>query len=101
MVPTSLASALGFKFRVLGFRVLGYRVLGFRIIGFWVTGFSGVGEQEWNEMHHLKIMESLGGDGLWIDRFIAQHAAFFYYWVGHPGGSREGAWGPGGLGIGG
>eukprot|EP00850_Spirogloea_muscicola_P008161 SM000043S15789 [mRNA] locus=s43:182861:186899:+ [translate_table: standard] len=37
--------------------------------------------EEWNEMHHLKIMESLGGDQLWIDRFFAQHAAFFYYWI--------------------
>jgi ubiquinol oxidase len=37
--------------------------------------------EEWNEMNHLKIMESLGGDRLWIDRFFAQHAAFFYYWI--------------------
>ena len=26
-------------------------------------------------------MESLGGDQYWIDRFAAQHAAVFYYWV--------------------
>lgn len=26
-------------------------------------------------------MESLGGDQLWFDRFIAQHAALVYYWV--------------------
>lgn len=32
-------------------------------------------------MHHLKIMESLGGDLEWGDRFFAQHAAFFYYWI--------------------
>ena len=32
-------------------------------------------------MHHLQIMESLGGDQFWIDRFAAQHAAVFYYWV--------------------
>lgn len=37
--------------------------------------------EEWNEMHHLKIMESLGGDRLWADRFFAQHAAFAYYWI--------------------
>lgn len=37
--------------------------------------------EEWNEMHHLKIMESLGGDLEWRDRFFAQHAAFFYYWI--------------------
>ncbi len=37
--------------------------------------------EEWNELHHLMIMESLGGDQYWIDRFAAQHAAVFYYWV--------------------
>ncbi|KAJ7566239.1 hypothetical protein O6H91_02G093600 [Diphasiastrum complanatum] len=37
--------------------------------------------EEWNEMHHLKIMESLGGDLRWADRFFGQHAAFFYYWI--------------------
>lgn len=26
-------------------------------------------------------MESLGGDQLWIDRFMAQHAAIVYYWI--------------------
>ena len=26
-------------------------------------------------------MESLGGDQMWVDRFMAQHAAVFYYWV--------------------
>jgi len=37
--------------------------------------------EEWNEFHHLLIMESLGGDQLWSDRFFAQHAAVIYYWV--------------------
>mmetsp|Transcript_26709 Transcript_26709/g.86486 ORF Transcript_26709/g.86486 Transcript_26709/m.86486 type:complete len:406 (+) Transcript_26709:136-1353(+) len=37
--------------------------------------------QEWNEYHHLLIMEALGGDQLWRDRFLAQHAAVVYYWV--------------------
>ena len=37
--------------------------------------------EEWNELHHLQIMESLGGDQFWVDRFLAQHAAVFYYWV--------------------
>lgn len=32
-------------------------------------------------MHHLQIMESLGGDALWVDRFLAQHGAILYYWV--------------------
>uniref|UniRef100_A0A7S0V434 Ubiquinol oxidase n=1 Tax=Hemiselmis tepida TaxID=464990 RepID=A0A7S0V434_9CRYP len=35
--------------------------------------------EEWNEVQHLKIMEALGGDRLWIDRFLARHAAIFYY----------------------
>lgn len=37
--------------------------------------------ESWNELHHLLIMESLGGDRHWIDRFIARHAALVYYWV--------------------
>lgn len=36
--------------------------------------------EEWNELHHLQIMEALGGDQLWIDRFMALHAAIVYYW---------------------
>ena len=26
--------------------------------------------EEWNEMHHLQIMEALGGDRLWLDRWV-------------------------------
>ena len=37
--------------------------------------------EEWNELHHLQIMESLGGDQLWLDRFIAEHSAIVYYWL--------------------
>lgn len=37
--------------------------------------------ESWNELHHLLIMEELGGSSQWFDRFIAQHAAFFYYWL--------------------
>ena len=37
--------------------------------------------EEWNEIQHLKIMESLGGDRLWIDRFLARHAAIAYLLV--------------------
>ncbi|KXZ53636.1 hypothetical protein GPECTOR_6g553 [Gonium pectorale] len=37
--------------------------------------------EEWNELHHLQIMESLGGDQLWFDRFAALHAAVVYYWI--------------------
>jgi len=53
-------------------------------LGFWRAGaelrkvhFA----EEWNELHHLQIMESLGGDQLWFDRFLAEHAALVYYWV--------------------
>ncbi len=37
--------------------------------------------EEWNEFHHLLIMESLGGDQRWVDRFFAHHAAIAYYWI--------------------
>lgn len=33
-----------------------------------------------NELHHLLIMESLGGNSNVIDRLFAQTMAFFYYW---------------------
>ena len=35
----------------------------------------------WNELHHLLIMEELGGSKSWVDRFLAQHTAVLYYWV--------------------
>ena len=37
--------------------------------------------ESWNELHHLLIMEDLGGDENFIDRFVAQHIAFVYYWL--------------------
>jgi ubiquinol oxidase len=37
--------------------------------------------ESWNELHHLLIMESLGGDKVWADRFLARHVALIYYWV--------------------
>eukprot|EP00877_Chromochloris_zofingiensis_P007896 jgi/Chrzof1/335/Cz01g12010.t1 len=53
-------------------------------LGFWRAGaelrkihFA----EEWNELHHLQIMEALGGDQLWFDRFLAEHAAILYYWM--------------------
>ena len=36
--------------------------------------------ESWNELHHLLIMEELGGNKEWHHRFVAQHSAFFYYW---------------------
>jgi ubiquinol oxidase len=32
------------------------------------------------KLHHLLIMESLGGNSLWSDRFVGYHAALAYYW---------------------
>jgi ubiquinol oxidase len=37
--------------------------------------------ETWNELHHLLIMESLGGNLRWGDRFLAQHLALGYYWI--------------------
>lgn len=37
--------------------------------------------EEWNELHHLLIMETLGGDKLWKDRFLGYHCAILYYWL--------------------
>ncbi|KAG6394106.1 hypothetical protein SASPL_144685 [Salvia splendens] len=37
--------------------------------------------ESWNEMHHLLIMEELGGNSWWVDRFLAQHIAAFYYFM--------------------
>lgn len=35
--------------------------------------------EEWNEFHHLLVMESLGGDQAWWVRFVAQHSAIAYF----------------------
>lgn len=37
--------------------------------------------ESWNELHHLLIMEALGGGDNWIDRFLARHTALLYYWI--------------------
>jgi ubiquinol oxidase len=37
--------------------------------------------ETWNELHHLLIMEALGGNDRFSDRWVAQHIAFFYYWL--------------------
>ncbi|KAL7536226.1 hypothetical protein ACHAWF_005407 [Thalassiosira exigua] len=37
--------------------------------------------ESWNELHHLLIMEELGGNVRFFDRFLAQHIAFGYYAV--------------------
>lgn len=42
---------------------------------------AGARMQEWNEYHHLLVMESLGGDSAWIDRFLGQHSAVVYYFA--------------------
>jgi len=35
-----------------------------------------------NEAMHTQVMESLGGGTAWLDRFIAQHVALVYFWLG-------------------
>jgi ubiquinol oxidase len=37
--------------------------------------------ETWNELHHLLIMESLGGNNAWGDRFLARTLAIVYYWI--------------------
>jgi len=37
--------------------------------------------ESWNELHHLLIMESLGGDRFWGDRLLAKATALLYYWI--------------------
>ncbi|MDF5713752.1 MAG: alternative oxidase [Rhizonema sp. NSF051] len=37
--------------------------------------------ESWNELHHLLISESLGGNRYAIDRFVAHTGAFVYYWI--------------------
>ncbi|XP_039141827.1 ubiquinol oxidase 4, chloroplastic/chromoplastic-like [Dioscorea cayenensis subsp. rotundata] len=37
--------------------------------------------ESWNEMHHLLIMEELGGNSFWLDRFLAQSIAVGYYFM--------------------
>jgi len=37
--------------------------------------------EEWNELHHLLIMETLGGDKRWSTRFLGSHVAVGYYWL--------------------
>ena len=38
-------------------------------------------EEESNEANHLMIMEALGGERRWVDRFLARHASVAYYVV--------------------
>ncbi|GBG60897.1 hypothetical protein CBR_g16017 [Chara braunii] len=37
--------------------------------------------ESWNELHHLLVMEELGGDERWFDRFLAQHVSVAYYFM--------------------
>jgi ubiquinol oxidase len=37
--------------------------------------------ESWNELHHLLIMESLGGSSFWGDRLLARTTALIYYWI--------------------
>lgn len=37
--------------------------------------------ESWNELHHLLIAESLGGNALWYDRYLARIGGLVYYWI--------------------
>ncbi|MGG6297322.1 alternative oxidase [Leptolyngbya sp. AN02str] len=37
--------------------------------------------ESWNELHHLLIMEELGGGDNGIDRILARSVALLYYWI--------------------
>lgn len=54
----------------------------YETMGWWETGSNLKAahyKEEENETNHLRIMESLGGDTLWWNRFIARHGALVYY----------------------
>ena len=56
----------------------------YETLGWWRTGAATKRvhfAEEWNEFHHLLIMESLGGDQRWVVRFLGSHAAVVYYFV--------------------
>ena len=56
----------------------------YETLGFWRRGAETKrihGDEEYNEWHHLLIMEALGGDQSWDVRFLAQHSAVLYYWA--------------------
>lgn len=37
--------------------------------------------ESWNELHHLRIIEALGGGEHWVDRFISRIGVLAYYWL--------------------
>jgi len=52
----------------------------YETFGWWRSPELHAAEED-NELHHLLIMESLGGDQRWLDRFLGQHGAVAYYWI--------------------
>jgi ubiquinol oxidase len=54
----------------------------YETLGFWRTAELRQvhNAEEWNELHHLLIMESLGGNRQWWVRFLAEHSAIATYW---------------------
>lgn len=36
--------------------------------------------ESWNELHHLRIAEALGGNRNWFDRWFSRIVVFVYYW---------------------
>lgn len=55
----------------------------YETLGFWrrVDWLKVHFAESWNELHHLLIMEELGGGDFWLDRFLARSVALLYYWI--------------------
>ena len=52
----------------------------YETLGWWELGSElKMKHYEVNETHHLRIMESLGGNSKWWNRFLARHGAMAYY----------------------
>jgi ubiquinol oxidase len=55
-----------------------YESLGYRRKSDWLKVHFA---ESWNELHHLRIIEALGGGECWIDRVISRIGVLVYYWV--------------------
>ena len=49
--------------------------------GIKLTGLKSILPKSWNELHHLRIVEALGGGEYWLDRLVAKIGVLAYYWI--------------------